>query len=391
MNFKKIIDILENVSTLIINRLDYLTYLCHYKELLKTSSQTPVEISKDELRKYKNKWKRISNLFSIKDFFLFSRYIGADINIVPESISHNYIETLLNPIEYRSVYDDKNFYDRLYDTGVLPKTFFRCINGVFYDAEYNRIDDTQSIIDKLIHSLLTNSTSRGGVIIKPTIGSGSGKNVMLFRLTEGNFVNYTDEEEILSYSFLKERYCKDFIVQEQLSQSEFLSQFNPTSINTLRLLAYRSVIDEHIHIINAALRVGKTGSHLDNAHTGGLIVGVDEKGILSDFSCNQFGECFDYVNDVNLKSAMYQIPDYDKVIQFARNVASVIQHHRCIALDIAIDGNGDPKLIEYNLDSLGTWVWQFTNKPVFDKYTDEIINYCVQNIRKATKAHCVRN
>lgn len=55
--------------------------------------------------------------YSKLDYLLFSRYIGNDINIVPEAISHNIIEPILNPVEYRRFYEDKNMFDKVLPEG----------------------------------------------------------------------------------------------------------------------------------------------------------------------------------------------------------------------------------------------------------------------------------
>jgi hypothetical protein len=76
------------------------------------------------------------------------------------------------------------------------------------------------------------------------------------------------------------------------------------------------------------------------------------------------------------------IPNWDKVLLFAKNIGDRILHHRLIALDIALDKNGEPVLIEYNLGMFSYWLFMYTNQEVFGEYTDEVIDYCKKQYPK---------
>jgi hypothetical protein len=72
---------------------------------------------------------------------------------------------------------------------------------------------------------------------------------------------------------------RDVIVQPRLVQHPELAAFHPASVNTIRIDTLRT---ETGFVHNAAvLRVGASGSVVDNARQGGLFVGVDlETGAL---------------------------------------------------------------------------------------------------------------
>lgn len=379
MNFNAIIQAINRFGTWVINTLDYhFVYKRHYKKLLSISPVPQVAVSADVRERHQRKWKALSShYFSDTDLKLFSRYIGEDENILPEEISHNVIEPILNPIKFRPFYEDKNMFDKILPEGYLPKTFFRRIKGTYYDAEYK-------LIDSIEHFIQSTGILNSGCVVKPTIGSSSGKGVKVYK------------DRIPTISELEESYKGDFIVQEALLQHPALSSLNPTSINTLRLLAYRSPVDERVHILNGCVRVGKKGSFLDNAHAGGLVVGIKDDGALQDYAVDQYGNRYDFVNDVNLKAEKVQIPEYETIKDFASNVAHKILHHRLLSLDIAVTqdvtGGGIlPCLIEYNISSLGTWVWQYANKSVFNDCTDEIITYCRKHKKETLKMFGIRN
>ena len=47
---------------------------------------------------------------------LYAHFIGTNIDIVPDDIMSNVIEPILNPIRYRSLYEDKNLLDIFFMT-----------------------------------------------------------------------------------------------------------------------------------------------------------------------------------------------------------------------------------------------------------------------------------
>ena len=61
-----------------------------------------------------------------------------------------------------------------------------------------------------------------------------------------------------------------------------------------------------------------------------------------------------------------------------------IPHHHIIALDIMLNEDNNPILIEYNIDAFGLWVFQFTGNTAFGEFSKEIIDYCLKNRNKAS-------
>ena len=63
--------------------------------------------------------------------------------------------------------------------------------------------------------------------------------------------------------------------------------------------------------------------------------------------------------------------------QFAVKVSKRIPHMGLFAHDIALDKFNTPKLIEVNTRCFTDYFLQLTHTPVFDKYTDSLIKYCI--------------
>ena len=160
-------------------------------------------------------------------------------------------------------------------------------------------------------------------------------------------------------------------------QHPFMSALCTTSVNTIRLCVYRSVINESVVVTAGIIRIGKEGSIVDNAHAGGVFIGVDvNTGTLGKCVLDQYGNKHDIWNGVDFLNGHFVVPNWNDFISFAKFVGSRIHHHRLLALDIALDMKGMPKLIEYNIECFSYWLFMYTNQVVFGKYTDEVIEYC---------------
>lgn len=178
------------------------------------------------------KWSVLSKYVNRKFYRTFSKYVGEDINIVPDDICHNIIEPILNPIRYRSLYADKCMFEKFlfnhFTNQVTPRTLLRNINGIYYDENYNELDESEINIDII-------SDAFDKLIVKPSVDSSSGRNILFFAKNTGGFFLVGNEKEKLSIAFLEETFGKNFLIQECLEQSSFMAQFCNTSVNTLRV------------------------------------------------------------------------------------------------------------------------------------------------------------
>lgn len=300
----------------------------------------------------------------------FSHYIGQDMDIVPENLCVNVIEKCLNPGRYVPYYSDKNMFDRLFPSGTCPVTLLRKIAGACYSDDYSfiRIEDDGMLFDVLDKSLTD------VICIKPSVDTGSGVGVSFYRRNDGIWTDMLSGKS-LSLDFLCRRYKDDFIIQEGLKQSDDMAFYNPTSVNTLRLTLYRSVKTDECVVPSAIMRIGGKGSLLDNAHAGGAFIGIREDGRLCNKVLDQYGKSDTVFNDIDF-SVERRIKDWDKVVSFAKEIGSRVPHMRLLALDIMIDSEGNPRLIEFNCCNYSMWLFQFTTHGAFGMYTEEIIEYC---------------
>ncbi len=178
-------------------------------------------------------------------------------------------------------------------------------------------------------------------------------------------------------------YGDDFVLQEAIQQHVTMSKFCSSSVNTLRLATYKSIIDDTVHILGAVMRIGLEGNIVDNAHAGGLFIGIDTKsGKVGSMLYDSYGHEKTEINGVNFTNNSFYIHNWEGVISLAKYVGGQNAHCRLLALDIAVDSSGIPKLIELNCNSFSYWLYMYTGHTPFGAFTDEIINYCIKNLDK---------
>lgn len=351
-------------------------YQKYYKYLLKKNNIKNTKVENED--KWIEKWSALGKANPIY-FRLFSHYIGNNLNIIPEDICRNIIEPILDPLIHTQYYSDKNMFDKMFRPGTLPQTVLRKMDGFYYDKDYQRIsiNDTNSLYKWL------NKTQINKIVVKPSVDTGSGVGVRLYEKRDDKWVDMGSGTE-LDVNTINKEYKDNIIIQECIEQSDDMALFNPTSVNTLRLTLYRSVKSDECHIPSSIFRIGKNGALIDNAHAGGGYVGIKSDGTLCNKVLNQYGDAITEFNGIDFTKER-KIKNWDKVVDFAKYIGANIPHHRLLALDIMIDKDGAPRLIEFNCVAYGMWAFQFTTGPALGEYTDEIIEYCKNNLDKAEK------
>lgn len=373
-------NVLDHALNLVLSRLFYMKEINKIMKMLSISNK---KVKEEDL--WYAKWKRIGVYVNRKYYRVFSKFLDPmqhDLtNICPDDICHNYIEPLLNPIRYRSYYSDKNEFDKIIGGGNFPQTVLRNQNGCLMNADYEALDRHSIDISQLTRS--------NDLVVKPSIDSASGNGVRFFhRSEEDGLFHDVESDEIMNVDMLDVAYPNNnYIVQERARQSEFMSKFCPTSINTLRIQVYRSLSDNKTYVINMILRIGRNGSLVDNAHAGGAFIGIESGGKFMKHLLDQYGRKYTIFNGIDFSKENFFLPNFEEIVSFAKSIGGKIHHARLIALDVMLDEHNQPKLIEYNIDSFGLWLFQFTTGTAFGQWTDEIIEYVRRNMNRATKLY----
>lgn len=375
----------QKVGTKFLNLLIRVFYDLEYRHIFKylrdnNNSSNPTN---DEKKKYREQYKALGCYVPLRPLKIFSSYLKRNNidswRVVPESIICNFVSPILNPIAFRKVYEDKNIYGKLFECEALPKTILRKMGGIYMNENYNPI----SLSDKFLSCQLNGYNK---IIVKPTIETSSGRGVRLFKRGKDNkFYLINNFDICLSIHYLDKEYGNNFIIQECLEQSDFMAALNKDSVNTFRIGCYRSVNDNLPKILFVGIRMGIKGSYVDNTHAGGAKIRVNRDGSLANYAIEGFGDVVDSHNEINFKIQHLQVPNFNKIINFVKNLHLALPHMRLVAFDVMLDKNNEPKLIEYNISGFSTWLPQWTGQNVLGNYTDEIIKYCAMNKDKAMK------
>lgn len=363
-------DTLKEVVYFLRNRKAYRFYSSQFKRYLERQHFDDKKAPGEDA--YLELWSALSKHVDPYSYRFFRHFCGDTPRIVPEDIGHSIIEDVLCPSAYRGVYSDKNLFPLIVGKENLPWTIIHRINGgCLLDSDFHPIDK----------DVLSYLSSIGSVILKPAINSCSGQGIKKFTRRGDGFFS-VDKGVALTKEYLLS-YGDDFCLQEAIEQHSFLNQLCPSAVNTIRICLYKSVKNDESIVTSSVLRVGKAGKYVDNAHSGGYFAGVDKMtGELSKYVMDQYGNRIEEWNGINYAKNQLVIPNWDRVLSFARTIGDKILHHRLIALDIALDKDGNPILIEYNLGMFSYWLFMYTNQEVFGEYTDEVIDYCKKQYPK---------
>lgn len=266
-----------------------------------------------------------------------------------------------NNLTAGGILSDKNFDDIILPMMKHPKSILKNINGYFYH-EGRPISNAEAV------EICQNIDI---AIIKPSQGAKGG-GIRRISIVQGKTSEGESTEELFA------KYEKNFIIQECVQQHEQMSALNPTSINTLRIMTYRSGMD--VYVVYAVVRIGRKGQVIDNQSKGGISTMINEDGTLCKYAFGVAGDDMIEKTDSGITLDGYQIPCYQKVLDVVKRAHYRIPFCDIVGWDIAIDSNGDPVLIEWNSrpgpsqTACGTGL---------GKYTEKIITEVIQ--RKNTR------
>lgn len=346
-------------------------YLKSYNEIFKLHP----ELNKSAYyeKEWLEKWKKYDSSIKPFSYRIFSRYIGSDINIIPLELLPTLYEPILTPGQFLNYYNDKNCLGKIIPSSFSPIVYLRNINNIFYDGNYNFLD--RRIVDSYLDSL----TDVDILIVKPSVSRG-GANVKKFYKESNQFID--KKQNVLSSDYLKRAYGCDYIIEECIRQSDSTAIFNKSSVNTIRIATFRDS-NGIIHPLKAFLRIGVKGQDVDNTHAGGMACGINDEGYLGKYVCDLLGNTSSIFNEIDF-SKTREIENFCNIKEFAIKVSSYILHHNLVALDVALNQDNTPKILEINIGGFSGWGYQFNSGSVFGEFTDDITEYCYKENHKVT-------
>jgi len=297
------------------------------------------EMCKDfKWRKYVNKknpyFKKWGFDVSQLDAEYYSRVSGIKANhYVTRSMAVHYIYPYLDRYDFVPAYMDKNMQKRLLglpdnELGVLmPEEVVYNANGVFFDGEGREL-----LREKAVDTLLAYGKD---TILKPSVETYGGHGVM----------KVSGQSSRKDYEALFDKYRYDFTFQKVVEQHPVMAQFNPTSVNTVRVVTYRDFKGKR-KVLYSCMRFGGEGSVMDNVCSGGGYTGVNvETGQLIDRKRYSY-----FIMDVPTlpDSVPNEIPCWEKIKAAALALHGRLPQLGIVGWDFTLTPDETPILIEFN-------------------------------------------
>lgn len=168
-----------------------------------------------------------------------------------------------------------------------------------------------------------------------------------------------------------------YIVQECIAQNEQPAVLYAGAVNTFRVITY--LWNGEVFHVPLALRIGQGGSYLDNAHAGGMFIGVNDLGELNDEGFTEFGKRYKEHPDTHAVFKGYKLSFVPELIKTAKKLHLNAPQLGIISWDLTVDQNGEFVLIEANTRGQSVWFPQMANGTgAFGRNTEEILRYIAQ-------------
>ena len=157
--------------------------------------------------------------------------------------------------------------------------------------------------------------------------------------------------DINKYTSIEESFkllIKDgaFVIEEGVYQCQEMADFNPDSINTLRIVTIKQ--SNNLSNWFAFVRTGRKGCPVDNGGRGGIIIGVDiNTGEMNTDGINEQGEIFKSHPDSGKLYKGFKLPFWKESLKVAMEMMNALPSINCIGWDIALTDKG-PVIIEAN-------------------------------------------
>lgn len=365
--YRKLIQFIKNMVVFINtlkNKIDETFAIIKKRRLYKD-----IKWTQDQINEFNTFWETNYGK-RIKPYWhkYYQKYSGVfNVKYIPEKIFSTIIEPKWNPYFQAKEYENKSLVELLVggDGGSFrcPQTYIVVDNGIFYDENRKPISKEEA------HRILKQVET---AVLKPTKGSSSGRNLSFWERDKYTNVNIDHEiDELFN------QYDGNFIIQEKIIPSKKLSLLYPNAINTFRVCTY--TVNGKVYNSPISLRIGGSGSKVDNIHAGGMVVGVDNEGnLLSTAYKIGYGfedRRFESHPDTNAIFKEQKIEEVKDIVRFAKELHGKYIGLRMVSWDFTLDVNNMPVILEANLCGQSVWFPQMiSGREMFGEQTEAVLN-----------------
>lgn len=251
--------------------------------------------------------------------------------------------------------------------------YFQC-KDLFYRAFSDSLGREWKEISKIDLAEFMDFVQRHPIFFTKQVSNFGGLGV---KRIDASQKNLTSEKEMGAlFQELKDGHFG--LIEEPLTQHEKMNELNPSSINTIRVA---TLIDDEgeVHVMFTFVRMGISGSYVDNSTSGGLNVIVTPQGVITKPAlCDKTGVLYEEHPDTHTKFRGFEIPYFQEALELCKKKAYVVEGVRYVGWDVCITPTG-PVFVEgnylpaydgqlyYQLDEPG-----YGLKPLYKKYVKDL-------------------
>lgn len=187
-------------------------------------------------------------------------------------------------------------------------------------------------------------TEKHAIFVKKQVFEGCGRSIELVDIKNIGMEKKAYFERLIASG--------EHIIEEQIQAHDVISALNPSSVNTVRCITFRT--RDGICIPFTFMKIGRNGAFVDNGGAGGLLVEIDPE--TGEFTSDGFDEdmvCYEVHPDTRVRFKGYQLPEWDRVLALCKEISLLTPNVMCIGWDltysdkgwIVVEGNGMTQLI----------------------------------------------
>lgn len=333
----------------------------HQKEVQLWLKEFPnVKLSAAYKKEIKAYWKQYGvNVSGLWHRFFLGCTGLEDVRFLGNDLWYSRVIFKLNRFDLSLAYDDKNSYDIVFRDRInMPKTLVRNMNGRLIDANYQPISFNEA------KSVLQNTKK---AIVKPAMGTSGGKGIIVLKNT-GNEAY----DKLLDKVIGK----KDIIVQDFIQQHVEYSAYNPTSVNTVRVVSF--LWNNEVRNLTTYFRVGNQDKDFVECHT--YIIKVHDNGSLGKVTNDHdFQRGREKCQEIENMYRGKVLPGIKEIHDIVKREHQHLSYFGVIGWDFTINEKGEPVLFEINLRWPALDHVQMLGGPAFGELTDEVMRYVFSN------------
>ena len=308
---------------------------------------------KKQIREFYKPYGKVTTLYH--NFYL-TKTGDFSVEYIPSDLYINYVDKYLNNGKKALVFENKCYFPRLFPGVKQPKMVCCRMNGYWFNSDYEMLG--RDFPEELL-------SQENEVVIKQAADSWGGHAV--------TFVDNKDQKIVENAKKCISGIKKDIIVQRVVQQHKAYAHLNESSLNSLRVVSYLDRSGE-AKVYSIILRMGVSGMRVDNASSGGVNCGVREDGFLRKAGYSLTGVGYTVHPTSGVVFETVQLPYIDAVKKKACELQKTVPDFRLVSWDFSVDENGEPVLIEANLNSGGVNINQINNGPLFGEDTKKILD-----------------